>query len=153
MYYSYIRNYLDLDQADRILNIIKQKYKYGIYIDNYTVNMLMNHYLTEKNYKNAAYAAHELMLEELNTNDLSMLAAAYCCLKYLDVSKYTSGQFIEQYNKAEKEDKKKDNKDENEDEGEKVLFQLVFIIFLVFIISLVLITEKSFGLLFAQRLL
>jgi hypothetical protein len=49
--YSLVRNYLDLGQKERLLPILHDKVKYGIFLDRFSANLLLNAFLLEKKYK------------------------------------------------------------------------------------------------------
>ncbi|CAF4329548.1 unnamed protein product, partial [Rotaria sordida] len=48
---SLVRNYLDLGQKERLLPILHDKVKYGIFLDRFSANLLLNAFLLEKKYK------------------------------------------------------------------------------------------------------
>ena len=48
----------------------------------YTANMLMDKFLKENDYRSAALAAHEVLLQEYNDNELTLAACLLSCVKY-----------------------------------------------------------------------
>ncbi|CAF1565605.1 unnamed protein product, partial [Rotaria sordida] len=48
---SLVRDYLDLGQKERLLLILHDKVKYGIFLDRFPANLLLNAFLLEKKYK------------------------------------------------------------------------------------------------------
>ncbi|CAF1559409.1 unnamed protein product, partial [Rotaria sordida] len=48
---SLVRDYLDLGQKERLLPILHDKVKYGIFLDQFSANLLLNAFLLEKKYK------------------------------------------------------------------------------------------------------
>ncbi|RNA30396.1 28S ribosomal mitochondrial-like [Brachionus plicatilis] len=85
MHYSFARNYLDLNQANRLLQILKLKYKYGIFLDSYTANMLMDYFIKNGDHKNAALTAHEIMLQENAENEFTLAVCLLTCFKCLRI--------------------------------------------------------------------
>ena len=110
MHYGFIRSYLDLNQTDRLIQILKlkvrliatlfhfiiwslflfsfdwfhlKKYKFGIFVDSFTANMIMDYYLRKSNFKLATLCAHEVMLQELSENQLTLGHSLQSCLKYI----------------------------------------------------------------------
>ncbi len=59
----------------------RSQYKYGIYVDCYTANMLMDVFVKEGDYAKAALAAHEVMLQEMDTNELTLAACLLSCVQ------------------------------------------------------------------------
>lgn len=49
--YSLVRNYLDLGQKERLLPLLHDQVKYGIFLDRFSANLLLNAFLLEKKYK------------------------------------------------------------------------------------------------------
>jgi hypothetical protein len=49
--------------------------------------MLMDHFLKENDSRSAALAAHEVMLQECNENQLTLAASLLSCLRYLNQPK------------------------------------------------------------------
>jgi hypothetical protein len=45
--------------------------------------MLMDHYLKKKEFMKAALAAHEVMLQEFDENELSMALCLLSCINYI----------------------------------------------------------------------
>lgn len=83
MHYAFARSYMDLNQTDKLLQLLKFKYKYGLFLDTYTATMLMDLFVKENDFVRAALAAHEIMLQELNDNELALTACLYSCYKHL----------------------------------------------------------------------
>ena len=110
MHYGFIRSYLDLNQTDRLIQILKLKYKYGIFVDSFTANMIMDFYLRKSHFKMAALCAHEVMLQELSENQLTLAHSLQSCLKYIWSVK--SSQDAEQLEDFEKEQQPQQQEDE-----------------------------------------
>lgn len=81
MHYGLVRSYIDLNQSYRLLQILKLKYKYGLFVDSYTANMLMDYFIKENDFEKAALTAHEVMLQEINENEITLAASLLSCSK------------------------------------------------------------------------
>lgn len=81
------------------------KYKYGLFLDSYTANMLMDHFLKENELKRAALTAHEIMLQEDSENELTQAACLLSCLRYL--KEHGTNEDIQEQENNEDEKKKK----------------------------------------------
>ncbi|CAF1138575.1 unnamed protein product [Rotaria sordida] len=68
---SLVRNYLDLGQKERLLFILQDKVKYGIFLDRFPANLLLNAFLLEKKYKKAAQVCIDLMLQDESDDQLT----------------------------------------------------------------------------------
>ena len=84
--------------------MLKLKYKYGIFIDSYTANMLMDFYIKNKNLKKAALVAHEIMLQEMSDNELTLSASLFTCMKYFD--EHRNDQEVLEETKEDSDEKK-----------------------------------------------
>lgn len=102
MHYSFARSYLDLNQTDKLLQILKLKYNYGLFLDSFTATMLMDSFVKENDYVRAALAAHEVMLQELNENELTLTACLYSCYMHLTEQRDTNINAASSENQDEK---------------------------------------------------
>ena len=114
--YSLVRNYLDLGQKERLLPILGDKVritqlkmntntksllfqvKYGIFLDRFSANLLLNAFLLEKKYKgktatssifqqdlffsDAAQICTDLMLQDQDDDQLTRALALNACYNY-----------------------------------------------------------------------
>ncbi|CAF3779232.1 unnamed protein product [Adineta steineri] len=80
--YSLIRNYLDLGQKERLLPILNDKVKYGIFLDRFSANLLLNAFLLEKKYKEAAQVCIDLMLQDQDDDQLTRALGLNACYNY-----------------------------------------------------------------------
>lgn len=82
--HAFIRSYLDHDGAviDDLIRILDDRLSYGIFLDTYTTNLLLNVLLNAKNYRLAAKVATFQMLQEDLSNDISCALSLYACYKY-----------------------------------------------------------------------
>ncbi|CAF4244820.1 unnamed protein product, partial [Rotaria sordida] len=68
---SLVRSYLDLGQKERLLFILHDKVKYGIFLDRFSANLLLNAFLLEKKYRKAAQVYIDLMLQDESDDQLT----------------------------------------------------------------------------------
>ncbi|CAF1320490.1 unnamed protein product [Rotaria sordida] len=80
--YSLVRNYLDLGQKERLLPILHDKVKYGIFLDRFSANLLLNAFLLEKKYKEAAQVCTDLMLQDEGDDQLTRALGLNACYNY-----------------------------------------------------------------------
>lgn len=84
--HAVIRHHLDFgnDNITNLINILDDRLSYGIFLDSYTTNLLLDRLLKLKNYRLAAKVASLLMLQEDFENDISRTLSLYACYKYLE---------------------------------------------------------------------
>lgn len=81
--HAVIRNFIDTNHIDELIQILQNPLEYGIFLDHYIANYIMNECLKKENYSAAARIATFLMLQEDFNNDLTKLFGLYSCYKYL----------------------------------------------------------------------
>ncbi|OQV15880.1 hypothetical protein BV898_09976 [Hypsibius exemplaris] len=59
-----IRTHLDLERYDDLMKILADKIKYGIFLDHYTANLLMDKFIELKRLPDAVRVAIDLMFQE-----------------------------------------------------------------------------------------
>ncbi|KAL4703389.1 hypothetical protein ACJJTC_011178 [Scirpophaga incertulas] len=85
-----IRNYLKFGNIQELINILKDPLNYGLFLDNYTANILLNELITSSNIDLAANVASLVMLQEEYNNEITCGLCQYACFKY--VMGYTKPQ-------------------------------------------------------------
>ncbi|XP_002731730.1 small ribosomal subunit protein mS27-like [Saccoglossus kowalevskii] len=82
---TWVRACLQLDALDEAITTVQDKVHYGLFPDNYTFNLLLDSYLRNEDYQNAAKVAMEMMTQEVlsPTQRLSQLLALYACHQYM----------------------------------------------------------------------
>ncbi|UJR08675.1 hypothetical protein I4U23_012933 [Adineta vaga] len=100
--YSLVRNYLDLGQKERLLPILNEKVKYGIFLDRFSANLLLNAFLLEKKYKEAAQICTDLMLQDQDDDQLTRALGLNACYNYYLIA--TEEDFKSQIIEEEDED-------------------------------------------------
>ncbi|KAK2180748.1 hypothetical protein NP493_427g01050 [Ridgeia piscesae] len=77
--YALIRCLLEMGETDRILQMLQDKINYGIFLDNFTANLLLDHFIENNMYQEGAAVAYDLMLQEDFSHPISRALAWYAC--------------------------------------------------------------------------
>ncbi|XP_060594104.1 small ribosomal subunit protein mS27-like [Ruditapes philippinarum] len=80
--HAIVRGFLESGDLDRLVEIIKDKSKYGVFPDALSMTMLIDHFLKQKNYEVAAQLAYEVMLGEEYKNQTRNFLSLCAALKY-----------------------------------------------------------------------
>ncbi|CAG7837470.1 unnamed protein product [Allacma fusca] len=82
--HAIIRALIDLKRTDILLRVLNDRFNYGIFTDNYLSNILMDMFLEEGNFRDAAKIASLHMIEEDFGGPTTTLYALLSCLKYIE---------------------------------------------------------------------
>ncbi|XP_042907386.1 small ribosomal subunit protein mS27 isoform X2 [Parasteatoda tepidariorum] len=119
--YAAVRIFLKFKQYESLFRILNDRESYGVFPDFYSYNMLMNTFLREKMFKEAANVAILMMLQENFENKLSCLLGLQSCQSFLDNCP------IELLQEKEIDEIEETKKDEDDDEEEETLLRVPFI--------------------------
>lgn len=82
-HHATIRNFIKFGYIQELVNLLKDPLNFGVFLDNYTANILLNELLKSENYELAANVASLMMLQEEFTNELTCSLCQYACYKYI----------------------------------------------------------------------
>lgn len=78
-----IRNLANFDKAEQLLNVLDDRLNYGIFLDDYTANLLLDTLWKNKDYLSGARTASQLMLQEDFEHPLCISLSLLHCYNYL----------------------------------------------------------------------
>jgi len=107
-HHAVIRLFLASEHTKDLIRILKDRLNYGIFPDYYLSNLLMDTFLKENDFRNAAVIASNQMLQEEFDNDITKAMGLYSCLKY--ITNPTD------WEEAKVEVEEKNNEDDDEEE-------------------------------------
>uniref|UniRef100_A0A1B6EEN2 28S ribosomal protein S27, mitochondrial n=1 Tax=Clastoptera arizonana TaxID=38151 RepID=A0A1B6EEN2_9HEMI len=82
--HAFIRLFLSFGSSKELMRILHDRLNYGIFPDDYCLILLMDKFIKEKNYSDAAKVAVLPMLQEDFQNPIVKNMALYSCLKYIE---------------------------------------------------------------------
>lgn len=83
-HHAFIRLFLTFGYTDELLRILNDRLNYGIFPDDYCTILMIDKFLRDNNYRDAAKVAVLQMLQEDFSNPIVKYMALYSCLKYLE---------------------------------------------------------------------
>lgn len=82
--YTAIRCFMDNGQYDQLVEILDDRLNYGLFLDEFTGNILLDELIKIGNFSSAAKVASFFMLQEdFENNEITESLCMYACLKYL----------------------------------------------------------------------
>lgn len=84
--HAVIRHYIDFGDGDlnQLIHLLDDRLSYGMFLDTYTANLLLDRLINLKNWRLAAQTATFLMLQESFENPLNRALSLFACYKYLE---------------------------------------------------------------------
>merc|ERR1719228_3078521 len=82
MSHAVVRAHLEAGHGESLLLILKNKLKYGIFPDNYAIILMLDHFMTAKNYRDATKVAVDCMLQEEYTTPIVSQACLLATFRY-----------------------------------------------------------------------
>lgn len=82
--HALVRVLLQFDEYDQLIEILDNRLEYGVFIDDYTTNFVLDKLLKKEQFKLAARVATIHMLQEDFKNPITRALSLYACLKYLE---------------------------------------------------------------------
>lgn len=111
-HHAFIRLFLASGNVNDLIRILNDRLNYGIFPDYYLSNLLMDTFLKENNFRNAAVIASNQMLQEELDNDITRAMGLYSCLKYITNPS--------DWEEKKEESQEKNNEEEDEEEDKRV---------------------------------
>jgi len=112
-HHAIIRLFL-AENIEDLIKILRDRLNYGIFPDYYLSNLMMDTFIKQNNFRNAAVIASNQMLQEELDNDITKSMGLYSCLKYITNPSEWNDL------KEEIEEEKNQNDDDDEDEEIKI---------------------------------
>ncbi|CAD0198872.1 unnamed protein product [Chrysodeixis includens] len=78
-----VRNFMEFGDINELVEILKNPLNFGVFLDYYSANILLDHLITTANYELAARVASLVMLQEEYDNDITCALCQYACFKYI----------------------------------------------------------------------
>lgn len=82
-----VRNFIEFGDVKELVEILKDPLNFGVFLDDYTANILLDKLVTLPNFELAARVASLIMLQEDFNNVITCTLCQYACYKY--ISNYT----------------------------------------------------------------
>ncbi|CAG9563636.1 unnamed protein product [Danaus chrysippus] len=101
-HHATVRNFIEFGNVQDIVSILKEPLKFGIFLDFYTANILLDKLVTSKNYELAANVASLVMLQEDFSNSITSSLCQYACYKYVSECEETKPTSVEQEDDSKK---------------------------------------------------
>lgn len=84
MSHALIRLYLQCNNVKELLDILNNRTSYGVFLDNYTANLLMDNLIKANEYVSAARVACFMMLQEDLSNPITIGMSLFACVKFVE---------------------------------------------------------------------
>ncbi|XP_026748194.2 uncharacterized protein LOC113509109 [Galleria mellonella] len=82
-HHATIRNFIQYERIQELIEILKDPLNFGLFLDDFTANILLDKLITSSNYEQAANVAALVMLQEEYNNDITCALCQYACYKYI----------------------------------------------------------------------
>ncbi|KAJ2950685.1 hypothetical protein O0L34_g8945 [Tuta absoluta] len=82
-HHATIRNFMEFGHVEELIDILKDPLNFGVFLDDYARNILLDKLITAGDYEKAACVASLVMLQEEYTNEISCVLCQYACYKFI----------------------------------------------------------------------
>ncbi|XP_023949330.2 uncharacterized protein LOC112053940 [Bicyclus anynana] len=103
-HHATIRNYMEFGNIPELIQILKDPLNFGVFLDFYTANILLDKLITSQSYDHASNVASFIMLQEDFSNDITNTLCQYASYKYLSEYKSPENEPVVQENNKKKEE-------------------------------------------------
>lgn len=104
-HHATVRNFMEFGDMQELVNILKNPLNYGIFLDFYAANLLLDKLIKSQDFELATNVAALIMLQEDYSNDITCALCQYACYK-----------FITEYKPPIQEEHKESEKNKNVEE-------------------------------------
>ncbi|XP_014212922.2 28S ribosomal protein S27, mitochondrial-like [Copidosoma floridanum] len=84
MHHAVVKYFLSIGKANEVVSMLNDRLNYGLFCDNFEYNLLMDHFIKQKDFASAAKVSTYMMLQESFEHPISNSLAIYSCFKYLE---------------------------------------------------------------------
>lgn len=81
--HAYVRTLIDYDQIEQLIQMLDNRMEYGIFLDDYAANLVIDKLLKAGKFKEAARITTIFMLQEDFSNEITRALSLFACYKYL----------------------------------------------------------------------
>lgn len=81
--HALVRNYIEFNNMESLVHILNHRTQFGVFLDNYTANLLLDKLIKEKNFKLGARFATIFALQEDFSNEITTAMSLYVCHQFL----------------------------------------------------------------------
>ncbi|KAI5641993.1 mitochondrial 28S ribosomal protein s27 domain-containing protein [Phthorimaea operculella] len=82
-HHATIRNFIEFGHVEELLDILKDPLNFGVFLDDYAANILLDKLITDGDYEKAACVASLVVLQEEYTNEITCALCQYACYKFI----------------------------------------------------------------------
>ncbi|XP_022114511.2 28S ribosomal protein S27, mitochondrial [Pieris rapae] len=82
-HHATVRNFMEFGNIQELVDILKNPLNYGIFLDYYTANLLLDKLIKSQDYEMATNVAALIMLQEDYTNEITCSLCQYACYKFI----------------------------------------------------------------------
>ncbi|CAG9791931.1 unnamed protein product [Diatraea saccharalis] len=82
-HHATIRNYIEYGNIQDLLSILKDPLNYGLFLDEFSANILLDKLIKSSDFEQAANVAALIMLQEDYNNEITCSLCLYACFKFI----------------------------------------------------------------------
>jgi small subunit ribosomal protein S27 len=82
--HALIRNYLEFDNFESLVQVLNHRFDYGVFLDNYSANLVLDKLIEGKNFKLAARIATIFALQEDFSHPITANMSLFACYNFLE---------------------------------------------------------------------
>ncbi|RVE41126.1 hypothetical protein evm_014226 [Chilo suppressalis] len=82
-HHATVRNFMEYGNIQELIHILKDPLNFGLFLDEFSANIMLNKLITTSEYEQAANVAALIMLQEDYNNDITCSLCLYACFKFI----------------------------------------------------------------------